>query len=43
MNNSLDEVGLNKVSLNLYICVCACVCERTTNLGVNKKEEKNLK
>lgn len=30
MNNVLDEVGLDKVSLNRYVCVCASVCEGKT-------------
>lgn len=41
MNNSLAEVGLDKVSLNLYVCVCICVWEKNrTNWGGNKKKEK---
>lgn len=43
MNNSLDEVGSDKVSLTWYVCVCASVCERKTEqIGevIRRKKKK---
>lgn len=40
MNNALDEVKLDKVSLNWYVCVCASMCERKIEKNWENKEEK---
>lgn len=45
VNNALDEVGLDKLSLNWYVCVYASMCERKTEQiwEVIRRKKKNLK